>query len=167
MARRASSNVNLASIAKLLNVSISTVSRAMRDADGIHSDTRRRIVEAAESLGYQPSRSADAETEGQAHYVMALAQCSSPSSDQRYLAGISRASVALNLAILSHHVSVADCATVLDPRWQPAAMKTGLVEGLVLIHRWPEEVAARLSQRWPMVSHRASLPGYGHRSGWH
>ena len=152
MARRASLDVNLASIAKHLKVSISTVSRALRDAEGIHPDTRRRVLEAAGSMGYQPSRAAEVESSARAHYVMALAQSSSPSSDQRYLAGISRASIALNLTILSHHVAAAECASVLDPRWVPAAMKTGLVEGLVLIHRWPEEVAARLSEKWPMVS---------------
>ncbi len=65
---------------------------------------------------------------------------------------MSRASVMLNLAILSHHITMEECQGILNPGHQPTAMKAGLVEGLVLIHRWPTEVALRLSHKWPTVS---------------
>ena len=152
MPRRPSSNVNLAAIAKQLGISISTASRALRNADGIRDETRTQVLEAAEALGYKFSRRNTVEADTQPHHIMALAQCCSPHKDQRYLTGMSRASVMMNLAILSHHVSAEESASVVDPKYQPAAMKAGLVEGLVLIHRWPMEIAAELSEKWPAVS---------------
>jgi DNA-binding LacI/PurR family transcriptional regulator len=152
MARRPSQDVNLAAVAQRLNIAISTVSRAMRNAEGVHSTTRARVLEAAKSMGYDFSRRNAPEVSAQPHYIMAMAQCSAPQSDQRYLTGMSRASVTLNLAILSHHATVEECSSVLDSRYQPAALKSGLVEGLVLIHHWPREVAAELGKKWPTVS---------------
>ena len=152
MARRPSQDVNLNAIAKRLNLAISTVSRAMRNAEGVHADTRARVLDVAKSMGYDFSKRSGAEFGDHPHYIMALAQSTAPQSDQRYLTGMSRASVSLNLAILSHHTTVEECAGVLDPKYQPAALKADLVEGLVLIHRWPTEIAALLSQRFPTVS---------------
>ncbi len=152
MARKPSSKVNLAAIAQDLKMSISTVSRALRDAEGIHPDTRVQVIAAAERLGYDMKRRKSARMEMHPHHIMALAQSSSFSTDQRFLAGMSRASVTLNLAILSHHVSLEECANIFDPKHQPAAMRAGQVEGLILIHRFPHEVAAQLSEKWPTVS---------------
>ena len=150
MSRKPSSG-NLATIARELNLSISTVSRALRDSEGIHFQTRERVVKRAEAIGYKlPGRLSALHT--RPHNIMALAQCSTPYSDWRYLRGISRAAVPLNLAILSHHVGMDEVASVLDPKLQPAAMRSGVVEGLVLIHRWPPDIAERLSKKWPTVS---------------
>ena len=158
MPRKATSDVNLATIANQMKISISTVSRALRDAEGIHPETRAKIIELAESLGYDsPSQRKNREN-GAPHQIMALAQCST-ATDQQYLAGISRASVALNLTILSHHVTAQDCETVLNPQFQPTAMKSGLVEGLILIHRWPQKVAERLSSKWLAASIIHQYPG--------
>ena len=155
---RLSASTNLTSIAKELKVSISTVSRALNDAEGIHPETRQRVIAAAEARGYElPSRAAAVNT--RPRNILALAHSDALSTGQHYLAGISRAAVPLNLAILSHHLAVKDAESVLDPRFQPAAMKAGLVEGLVLIHRWPRELMARLSERWPAVSIVHDYPG--------
>lgn len=42
-------------IAKKLNVSVSTVSRALKDSSELHPDTKKRIVEMAQSMNYQPN----------------------------------------------------------------------------------------------------------------
>lgn len=154
---RPTTSTNLTSIAKKLKVSVSTVSRALNDAEGIHPETRQRVIAAAEASGYELPSKAVLNT--RPRNIMALAQSDAPFTGQRYLAGISRAAVPLNLAILSHHLAVNDAESVLDPRFQPAAMKAGLVEGLVLIHRWPPELAVRLSERWPSVSIVHDYPG--------
>lgn len=46
---------SLKDIAKALNVSISTVSRALRDTGEIHPDTRQQVLELAEKLNYKPN----------------------------------------------------------------------------------------------------------------
>ena len=144
-------SVNLATIAKQMNISISTVSRALRNADGIRPEMRAKIVEWAESLGYNSPSQRKNRDNPPPHQIMALAQCST-ATDQQYLAGISRASLSLNLSILSHHVTREDCVNLLNPQYQPAAMKNGQVGGLILIHHWPQEVVAQLSRKWPATS---------------
>lgn len=42
-------------IAKKLNLSVSTVSRALKDSPELHPDTKKRVVEMAESMHYQPN----------------------------------------------------------------------------------------------------------------
>jgi LacI family transcriptional regulator len=46
---------SLKDIAKALNISISTVSRALRDTGEIHPDTRKLVLELAEKLNYKPN----------------------------------------------------------------------------------------------------------------
>ncbi len=158
MARKPSIGANLATIARELNLSSSTVSRALRGSDGIHATTRVQVMQAAKKLGYERPGTKATQLGVNAHIIMALAQCSTP-SDQRFLSGMSRASVMLNLSILSHHVPADECEQILEPRFQPNPLRSGLAEGLVLIHRWPHDVAKSLSERWPTVSIIHQYPG--------
>ena len=143
----------LASIAKQLGLSISTVSRALRNTGGIHADTRSLVLRTATSLGYDTSRRrAVGPHSPRPRNIMVMVQCNSPLTDLSYRAGMNRASVSLNFAMLSHYVAGEECAALLDPRHQPAALRGGLVDALVLVHRWPEKVAKELAQKWPTVS---------------
>ncbi|WP_194774920.1 LacI family DNA-binding transcriptional regulator [Pararhodonellum marinum] len=47
--------VTITHIAKRLKVSVSTVSRALRDSPEIHPDTRKKIVAMAKEMNYQPN----------------------------------------------------------------------------------------------------------------
>ncbi|HUH32757.1 MAG TPA: LacI family DNA-binding transcriptional regulator [Daejeonella sp.] len=49
------SKVNLKELAKQLNVSISTVSKALRGSYEIGDDTKKRVIEMAQKMGYHPS----------------------------------------------------------------------------------------------------------------
>ncbi|WP_347840277.1 LacI family DNA-binding transcriptional regulator [uncultured Draconibacterium sp.] len=48
-------HVTIKDVARALNCSISTVSRAFNDKYDIHPDTRERILKAASEMGYQPN----------------------------------------------------------------------------------------------------------------
>ncbi len=50
-----SKRVTMADVARQAGVSLMTVSRAINNKDGINADTRRRIQDIAEQLGYRPS----------------------------------------------------------------------------------------------------------------
>ena len=50
------SNITIKDMAKRLNISVSTVSRALRDVHDINPETKRRVLELAESLDYQPNQ---------------------------------------------------------------------------------------------------------------
>ena len=43
-------------IARELNLSASTISRALKDYPGISSETKRKVKEVAEKLNYRPNR---------------------------------------------------------------------------------------------------------------
>ena len=146
------STTNLASIASRLGISISTVSRALRSAEGIHAETRTKIFKAAKELGYKQGKHRSTQAVLRPRNILALAQCSSPASDQVYRSGMNRASVALNVSILSHHLHQEECESILDPRFQPPALRFGMVDGLILIHRWPPEVARQLAEKLPTVA---------------
>lgn len=51
-----SSNITIKDMAKRLNVSVSTVSRALRDMHDINPETKRRVLELAQNLDYQPNQ---------------------------------------------------------------------------------------------------------------
>jgi LacI family transcriptional regulator len=152
MARKPSPGANLASIANALGLSVSTASRAIRNAEGIHPETRRRVLEKAGELGYVLPGLQGPDIQARPHQILALATEVAPGTDQGFLTGMSRSSIAMNLAVLSHHVQPDDCASVLDHERQPVAMRAGLVDGVALIHYWPTEVAVRIAQRFPTVT---------------
>jgi DNA-binding LacI/PurR family transcriptional regulator len=56
-------------IARKLNISISTVSRALRNATDVNSDTRKAVVALSEELNYQPNRLAISLREKQTHTI--------------------------------------------------------------------------------------------------
>jgi DNA-binding LacI/PurR family transcriptional regulator len=47
--------VTIKDIAKQLNVSVATVSRALRDLPDIHPDTKKAVLDLAKELDYQPN----------------------------------------------------------------------------------------------------------------
>jgi DNA-binding LacI/PurR family transcriptional regulator len=152
MARKPSPGANLTTIATSLGLSVSTASRAIRNADGIHPETRRLVLEKAGELGYVLPGLQGPDIHARPHQILALATSVAPGTDQGFLTGMSRTSIAMNLAVLSHHVQPDDCSSVLDHERQPVAMRAGMVDGVVLIHYWPAEVAARIAERFPTVS---------------
>lgn len=56
-------------IAKQLNISISTVSRAMRNAPDVNNDTKKAVMALAEELNYQPNRLALSLRQKQTHTI--------------------------------------------------------------------------------------------------
>jgi len=159
MARKPSPGAKLATIARLLGLSVSTASRAIRNAEGIHPETRRMVLDKAGELGYVLPGLQGPDIKARPHQILALATSVSPGTDEGFLTGMSRTSIAMNLAVLSHHVKPDDCGSVLDHERQPVAMRAGMVDGVVLIHYWPHDVAARIAERFPTVSIVYGYPG--------
>jgi DNA-binding LacI/PurR family transcriptional regulator len=50
--------VSIKDIARMLNISIATVSRALHDRYDVHPETRKKVMELAEKLNYRPSSQA-------------------------------------------------------------------------------------------------------------
>jgi DNA-binding LacI/PurR family transcriptional regulator len=130
---------------------------------GIHPETTARIVGLAHQMGYvvrgEPGKPEAANMPQVLRHVLSLSQSNSPHTDQRYMAGMSGAAVAFNVAILSHLVPDDQCGSVLEPRTAPASFRSGMVNGIVLLHRWPQEIAAQISATYPTVSVVHDYPG--------
>jgi DNA-binding LacI/PurR family transcriptional regulator len=165
-----SSPVALEDIAKSLGIAVSTVSRALRELPGIHPATRARIVQQAESMGYVAPRKRKEETPHPRNIL--LLTLGADGAPPGYLAGMSRVAPSFNFSLQSHVSSLEDSWNVLDPKYQPPSLKMGLVAGIILIYKWPEEIVLALSRKCPTVSivlHYPELPidviGIDHLSG--
>ena len=164
------SPVALEDIAKSLGLAVSTVSRALRELPGIHPTTRAKIIHQAESMGYVAPRKRKDET-SQPRNILMLTM-GADEAPPGYLAGMSRVAPAYNFSLQSHVSSREDSLNVLDPKYQPPALKMGLVAGIILIYKWPDEVVQALSRKCPTVSivmHYPDTPvdviGIDHLSG--
>jgi DNA-binding LacI/PurR family transcriptional regulator len=155
--------VNLADIAAHLGLAASTVSRALRGVEGIHPETRAQIAAVAQQMGYVASGgSAVEEAESSAQVprnVMILSQRTNPQNYQNYMAGMSGPASALNVAIHFHFVPLDQCSSVLDERAGPASLRSGLIDGIVLLSRWPAAVAASIGAKFPTASLAHDYPG--------
>lgn len=165
--------VALDDIAQRLGLAISTVSRALRDMPGIHPATRDKVLKEANSLGYVAPRKKNAEAQPAPRNILMLT-LGADAAPAGFLAGMSRAAVPFNFSLISHVASLAESGNILNPRHQPPSLRMGLVAGIVLAYKWPEEVAQILSRKWPTVSiimHYPDLPidviGIDHVGGIH
>ena len=59
----------LKDVAKLANVDVSTVSRALNNTSYVHPDTKEKIYAAAKELGYHPNAMARALRQGRSHVI--------------------------------------------------------------------------------------------------
>lgn len=59
-------------VAKLANVDVSTVSRALNNKENVHPETKRRILKAVEDLSYQPNMLARGLKERRSHTIALL-----------------------------------------------------------------------------------------------
>ena len=59
----------LKDVAKLANVDVSTVSRALNNTSHVHPDTKARVYAAAKELGYHPNMVARALRQGRRHVI--------------------------------------------------------------------------------------------------
>ena len=66
--------LDIRDLARHLNVSIGTVSRALNGRSGVHPETRKRVLEAAEKLNYAPNQSGRNLRKGRTHAIAFLLQ---------------------------------------------------------------------------------------------
>ena len=143
------SPMNLSDISKRLGLSVSTVSRALRNAEGVDAKTRSRVVAEAARAGYKGHGNPKG---GQTRTFLALSHHDAGTIPSGVMAGMSQAAIELNVSILTHQTAHDSPESILNPKLQPPAMRAGQVDGIVLLHEWPEAVVAKLQQMLPVVS---------------
>ena len=73
-ASEGSKGLDIRDLARHLNVSIGTVSRALNGRSGVHAETRKRVLEAAAELNYAPNQSGRNLRKGRTHAIAFLLQ---------------------------------------------------------------------------------------------
>ncbi len=154
-------DVTMQDIADSLDLSVATVSRALRRVPGINAKTRARVLEAATQLGYCPQhayRNTPVNSKS-LHHVGILVETDLLNCPPPYLPGMSDAAISLNVSLTIHYVKRDDCFKLLDPSNQPSAMRAGLLSGAIMVFQWPVEVVHELSKKLAVVSIMHKYPG--------
>ena len=149
-------------IAEKLNLSVATVSRALRRVPGINAETRAMVLQTASEIGYHLPASYKNVTGGgkdRLQHIGVFIETSNSNLSHPYLTGLSDAAMSFNSSLVIHHVKPGECEKILDPAFQPRAMRSGLLSGIVLIFWWPAEVVRALNQKMPVVSIMHKYPG--------
>jgi DNA-binding LacI/PurR family transcriptional regulator len=148
-------------IAAKLGISIATVSRALRRMPGINVETRAHVLQTAASLGYRlpQSQRSGMLAKDRLQHIGVFIEATQGNISPPYLTGLSEAAMALNFSLVIHHVKPGECESVLNPTFQPRAMRSGLLSGIVLIFWWPRDVVQALSSKLPVVSIMHNYPG--------
>jgi LacI family transcriptional regulator len=157
--------INQTEIARRLKLSTATVSKSLRNHPDINPTTRARVLDLAAQLDYQvryDSRVDNKKKTG-VRFVGVMAYGGIPDTPAdhaalRYMAGLSEAAETHRVSLVVHHV-FGDSRKLLDADSQPAAMRQGILEGLILIHRFDAEVVRELSNRMPCVTLVHYVPG--------
>ena len=167
--------VNQRLIARELNLSVGTISKALNHDPSIRAETRRAVSNAARKMGYRlPGNRPRAKRDGvgggrDGHcFVMVLVRWDHDVRRQPphtaasgFLAGLSSIARLRNVSLVLHHVSAAECAVLHEPRHQPPALRDRLVDGVVLMHRFEPEVVCGLTRQVPCVSLIHHVPEAG------
>ena len=148
-------NVNQELLAKELNISVGTVSKALRNYPDVSAKTKTKVLELAKKLGYRPylSNMQFTEQKTDVKFVGVLTQTPFKNYSQiEYLSGMSAVSSELNVSQFVHNYTADTCYDVLDPALQPPMLRESMVSGLILVHRWPREIVKQLAARYTCVS---------------
>ncbi len=144
--------MKLTDLSCTLGLSVSTVSRALRNAEGVDTQTRTRVLAEAARAGYRGPGRQRLVRSGKTRTILALSRNDTRSVSYDALAGMSQAAIEFNVSIVTHQTPHEAPESILNPKWQPPAMRTGQVDGIVLLNEWPDPVVAELQLGHPVVS---------------
>lgn len=150
--------INQKDIANSLNLSVATVSKALRgDYADVNSETRERVVNRASQLGYdfgsRKQQAIEDEDETKSYMVgVLILRKLHEWQHTNYFAGMTEKCAKLNVSLILHYLNEENCRFILDKEHQPPAMRNGELSGLILVNHWPDEIIAALASQVPCVS---------------
>ena len=115
---RDESAATMQNIAEKLNISVATVSRALRRVPGINADTRASVLQTASELGYRLPGKYRNLTIGKDRltHIGVFIETTNSNLSHPYLTGLSEAALALNSSLVIHHVKPGECERVLEKK---------------------------------------------------
>lgn len=118
----------LKDVARLANVDVSTVSRALNNTSYVHPDTKARIYAAAKELGYQPNAVAQALRQGRRHTIGVVVPRLELTIFSELLQGVEEGARTRGYATVI-------CNTEDEPKVEReclAKLRNGLVDGIII-----------------------------------
>lgn len=152
-------------IAEKLNVSVATVSRALTRIPTTSSKTRALVLQTAAEVGYSLPKAYRArylKRDEALQNIGVLIETSQTHVPAPYLTGLSEAAMNLNASLIIHYTKPENAGQILDPKFQPPAMRAGQLSGVIFVFRWPANVVREISRRMPVVSITHEYPGVEH-----
>src|SRR5262245_35380718 len=147
-----SERITMEDIARRSGVSLTTVSLVLRDKPGINDETRRRVLDAARTLGYRkrlPTEAAPAQGLRDIGVIVKARMYDKPEHNQFYapvLAGIEAACRKQQINLLYATVPVDEDN---HPQELPRMLLEDGLDGLLLIGAFVDATIARLMHRSP------------------
>lgn len=153
-------------LARRLNISPATVSKALRDATDVSPELKARIRSEASQAGLkgaepQPGGRRAAAGDASARFLgVVYVRRSSvlATNEMLYFDGFSEEADARGLPLVVHQCDQ-DGRVLLDPNNWPTALRGGLVDGLALVFPFEPEVVRFLAERFPVVTLTHWVPG--------
>lgn len=118
----------LKDVARLANVDVSTVSRALNNTSYVHPDTKARVYAAAKELGYHPNVMAQALRQGRRHTIGVVVPRLHLAIFSEILQGIDEEARRLGYAMLV-------CVTEDDPKTEKECLnrlRSGFADGIII-----------------------------------
>jgi len=158
-----SNQINQAEIARKLDMSITTVSRALRNHPLVNAQTRQRVKQAAAEMGYAlpinlrgegklHSPALDHKTIGILSQVDIEKRVNDRELSIHVVPRITMAAQDLDISVMLHYVPREERERLFDPDKLPGMLKNDKIGGLILVHYFPRHVVARLAKQYPCVS---------------
>jgi LacI family transcriptional regulator len=152
----------LKTIAAETGLAIATVSRALKDAPDIGEDTKRRVRDAAERMGYRPNRAGVRLRTGKTN-VIALVMSTEP--DVMNITSRLIYSVAYALRGTSYHMVMMPYYPDQDPM-EPIRylVETGSADGIIMNQTQPDDPRVRylIERGVPFATHGRTMMGIRH-----
>lgn len=152
----------LKTIAGLAGLGVTTVSRALHDAPDIGQETKARVREIADRLGYQPNRAGVRLRTGRSH-VIALVLTTEPEElglNSQLIYGLSEhlTTTAYQLVVILHDISADPLKTVVD------IVEDGTADGIVFARTEPNDARVRFlaARDFPFATHGRTEMGIEH-----
>lgn len=152
-------SITIRDVAKRLNLSITTVSRALDGYDDVAEETRQRVIEAAQEMGYMPNQAARQLRRQRTDTIGYILPADKPRfSDPffaEFIAGLGDEAAEYNYDLL---VSSAPPNTVTEQqayrRWVHGHKVDGLVINRLRLHDWRVQYLAQA--QFPFVTQERS-----------
>lgn len=152
--------VTIRDVAKRLKLSITTVSRALDGYDDVAAKTRQRVVRAARTMGYVPSRAARQLRRQRADVIGYILPASGPHFTDpffsEFIAGLGDAATSHNFDLL---VSTAAPDSAAEKQIYARWVQSRLVDGIVVSRMRLRDWRARylVKNNFPFVAHGHTL----------